>query len=112
MFTLIKSATFKTVVTLNVPNAEGTTTAKKLRAEFKFKTQREIDALLAGGSVADADLLTDVLTGWDGFTDADGADIAFTEENKTQAIDLPFVRVALVQAYVASINGVQNRTKN
>ena len=112
MFTLMKSESFKTAVTINVPNPEGGVTVKKLRAEFKFKTQSEIDALLDGGRVADSELLADVLVGWDGFTDANNAQIEFSDENKAQAIDLPFMRVALVQAYVQSINGVQSRTKN
>lgn len=112
MFKLLTDETFKANATLNVPTSNGTGLTKKLRAEFKFKTQSEIDTILGGGSVADSDLLNDVLVGWDGFKDASGGDIAFNDENKAQAIDTPFIRVALVQAFVQSINGVQSRTKN
>lgn len=112
MFKLMKSDTFKTNVVMSIPNDGGTKTESKFRAEFMFKTQSQIDGLFDGQGAADADLIKEVLVGWEGFNDADGQQIPFTDENKNQAIDLPFMRVALVQAYVQSINGVQPRTKN
>lgn len=112
MFKLNTEETFKTPVEITVPSSSGTGIKKKFLAEFRFKTQSELDALVVDGNGTDAALLNEVLVGWVDFKDATGETIEYTEENKSQAIDTPFIRVALVQAFVQSINGVQNRTKN
>lgn len=52
-----------------------------------------------------ADLLPDVVIGWRDVVDEDGAPIPFDADALERILDLPYVRVAVMAAYVQAITG-------
>ena len=109
MFELMTDPTFTARVTMTVP-AQNQPRRVRFRAEFRYIDQQRIDALLTGDSDVDSSLMDEVLTGWSGLVDAAGAAVEYTEENRQQALGMPFFRAALLRAFFEGINGQQ--TKN
>ena len=52
-----------------------------------------------------ADLLPDVVVGWRDVVDEGGKPIAFDDKALGRVLDLPYVRVAMMAAYVQAITG-------
>lgn len=96
-------------VTIDVPR-NGKFVPVKFRARFRLLSQSRIDEIIDSGG--DDDLVDEVLDGWEDFLDAEGKPIEYTDANRAQALDMPFVRRGLLVAFMASLAGRQDRRKN
>jgi hypothetical protein len=87
---------------------------QKVRVKFKMLTQSRIDEVVKNEAEEDADILSDVLIGWDdeAFKDETGAALAFNQENKDLILSVPFVRGALIKGFFESIAGKAFKRKN
>jgi hypothetical protein len=98
MFQLAQKNTCKWPVTVLVPQDGGKRAKQTFSAEFSLlpdERQRE----LKNGSVSDEEFLREVVVGWDGVQDADGAELPFGDEALDRLIAIPYVRAALIEAY-------------
>jgi len=77
-------------------------------------SQGRIDEIVKNEAEEDADILNDVLIGWDDgtFKDESGSDLLFNEDNKDLILSVPYVRGALVKGFFESIAGKQFKRKN
>lgn len=48
--------------------------------------------------MADSEIASDLISDWSGVADAEGHDVAFTPDNLTQAMNIPFVHEAIRDA--------------
>jgi hypothetical protein len=85
----------------------------KVRVKFKMLKQERIDEIIKNEAEEDADILNEVLVGWDeqSFKDEQGNSIEFTPDNKDLILSVPFVRAALLKGFFASIAGKQGKIK-
>lgn len=81
-------------------DTEGGSVKVGFMAKFKVLPDAEIDSELAKG---DSAFLDTVLVGWDEIEDEDGAQLAFTKENKDLLFSFAFRRVQAVSAYFECI---------
>ncbi|MBF0453630.1 MAG: hypothetical protein HQL72_02295 [Magnetococcales bacterium] len=107
-FKLVTEKNYCHQVTVHIPQGNGT---KKINftASFNYISQSRLEAFTG---IDDGDLLDEVLDGWSNFLDADGDTIEYTQENRAQLLDTPYLRVALVESFYDSLSGKSNRRKN
>lgn len=108
-----KSDTFTAPVLINIPG-KGADRQYKPTVEYRYLTQDQVDALLAGEAVEiagksvesgdDAGLLDKVLVGWTGWK-ADGEEIEYSPENHAQALNHIPVRTPMINAFFARLQG-------
>ena len=106
-FVLKKTASYKWPVTVETPIDGGKFEKQTFDAVFKKMSRSAFNDLVNKGDDA---LVDGILESWDGIKDEDGKDIAFTQKNKKELCDDPYVMKALIQAYADSVTGAQ--TKN
>ena len=113
-FIIKKDKSYTWPVTISEPVDGGTFNDQKVRVKFKMLSQGRIDEVVKNEAEEDADILTDVLIGWDDgvFKDESGADLVFNEENKDLILSVPFVRGALIKGFFESIAGKAFKRKN
>lgn len=101
-------------VTISEPMDGGGFNDQKVRVKFKMLKQSRIDEIIKNEAEEDADILRDVLVGWDedAFKDEAGNAIPFNDENKDLILSVPFVRGALVKSFFESIAGKAFKRKN
>ncbi|MDD5249641.1 MAG: hypothetical protein PHY45_11680 [Rhodocyclaceae bacterium] len=104
MFKLVSTRRISWPVFVKVPADGGTVEKVEITAAFEIIETTKCDALLkeADGSKA---LLRVVLKGWDGISDESGNAIAFGADTLEQVLDVPFVRVAVLNAYFEAASG-------
>lgn len=105
MFKLEEQKTVKWPVTVHIPRDGGRTTKAEFTAHFELLPQDEFREIYAQENASDEDLLRRVLTGWDGVADADGGTIACNAETLETMIRIPYVRAAMVTAYLECSHG-------
>jgi len=113
-FVIKKDKSYTWPITISEPVDGGQFNDQKVRVKFKMLSQGRIDEIVKNEAEEDADILNDVLIGWDDgvFKDESGADLAFNEDNKDLILSVPFVRGALVKGFFESIAGKALRRKN
>ena len=113
-FVIKKDKSYTWPVTISEPVDGGAFNDQKVRVKFKMLSQGRIDEVIRNEAEQDADILTDVLIGWDdgAFNDESGATLAFNEDNKELILSVPFIRGALVKGFFDSIAGKQFKRKN
>jgi hypothetical protein len=102
-FVLKKTASYKWPVTVETPIDGGKFEKQTFDAVFKRMSRSAFMDLLDKGEEA---LVEQILEGWDGVLDDDGKEIAFTQKNKKEMLDDPYVIRALITAYADSVAGV------
>jgi len=95
-------------VVVQIPADGGKFTKATFDATFKVIPQDRIDGILRGGNV-DAELLREVTEGWKGIQDEDGNDLPYSEEAREKLLSVPYVRAALVEAYLDSLSGARRK---
>ena len=114
MFVLKDDHTYTWPVTIPVPG-EGRHERHRITCKFRALPQDRLDELV-GGPLAgtgdragspDAAVLREALIGWDGVQDEDGNPLGFDDESRDRLLGIPFVRTAMVRAYFASVNGIE-----
>ena len=101
-FVLKKTASYKWPVTVETPIDGGKFEKQTFDAVFKKMSRSTFNDLVDKGDDA---LVDGILEGWDGIKDEEGKEIAFTQKNKKELCDDPYVMKALIQAYADSVIG-------
>ena len=102
-FVLKKTASYKWEVKVEVPVDGNRFETQAFEAVFKKISRSAFNDLVDKGDDA---LVGEILLGWDGINDEDGKPVPFTEKNKKQLCDDPYVLRGLIQAYADSVTGV------
>lgn len=111
MFKLTTQKTVTWPVTVQIPQDGGKTQKATFHVRVEVLPSDEFQAIYERGG-NDEDLLRRVLVDWDGVADADGHPIPFSEEARDALIRIPYVRVALITAYMEMSQGREARQKN
>ena len=101
-FVLKKTASYKWEVKVEVPVDGNQFETQAFEAVFKKISRSAFNNLVDKGDDA---LVGEILLGWDGVTDEAGKPVPFTEKNKQQFCDDPYVLRALISAYADSLTG-------
>ena len=102
-FVLKKTASYKWEVKVEVPVDGNQFESQTFEAVFKKISRSAFNNLVDRGDDA---LVDELLLGWEGVNDENGKPVPFTEKNKKQMADDPYVLRALIQAYADSVTGV------
>jgi hypothetical protein len=102
MFTLAKEWRFAWPVSVPIP---GQAEAQQFQAQFRVLPQSRIEALAADPAA----LLREAITGWGMIRDEAGTDVPFSPEARDALLDLPFVLLALANAYADAMSGQAQR---
>lgn len=97
MFKLKLADAIRWPVTIHVPADGGTTQPIKVTGVFRPVTQARFNELVAQ---RDGDILKEVVLGWDGIADADGAALPFSAENLVTLVEIPYARMGFIQAWM------------
>jgi len=113
-FIIKKDKNYTWPVTISEPVDGGSFNDQKVRVKFKMLSQARIDEIIKNEAEDDADILNDVLVGWDdgAFKNEDGSDLAFNEDNKDLVLSVPYVRNALLKGFFESTAGKAFKRKN
>lgn len=103
MFKLSTQTSYKWAVKVQIPG-NNAFQESSFTAEFKIIPQSRIDSITKKDDEA-ADLLDEILLGWDGVMDENNQPILFTPETKAALIDIPYIRMAIIRAFFSSIAG-------
>lgn len=98
-------------VTVGVPKDGGEVSRHTFDAELQMLKQSEFDAVYSDGG-NDLALVKRVLCNWRKYADEEGNDIPFSEEALNDALDTPYVRGAIVNAYLQASQGREAARKN
>lgn len=114
MFKIEQNLTYTWPVEVFAPRDGGKYQKGTFTAEFKALAQDQIDSILADlrDGRPDTDFALECLIGWKGVQDADGSELAFSDEAKEKLLNIPYARTAVVQAFFESINNGAARRKN
>ena len=102
-FVLKKTASYKWEVKVEVPVDGNQFETQAFEAVFKKISRSSFNDLVDKGDDA---LVDEILLGWEGINDENGTAVPFTERNKKQLCDDPYVLRGLIQAYADSVTGV------
>lgn len=103
MFKVRKNASFKWDVKVQVP-VDGRHVEQRFTAQFK-QVDRSRFTDLRDDPESEQALLRDVLLGWEGIADENGETIAFSDEARDALLEIPYVRLAVVEAFFEGISG-------
>jgi hypothetical protein len=123
-FVLKQSATYSWPVSFDVPADGGRFVKQSFDAEFARPTQSRIveiqEAVMARlraiqndqettGMITDQEIAEEVLVGWSGVDDGEGAEVPFSEKAKAQVLDVPSVSASIVEAFFDSLKGAKRK---
>ncbi len=113
-FVIKKEKSYIWPCTISEPIDGGGFNDQKVRVKFKMLSQARIDEIIKNEAEQDADILVDVLIGWDdeAFKDETGNNLPFNVDNKDLILSVPFVRNALIKGFFESVAGKQFKRKN
>jgi len=113
MFKISEKRIVEWPVKVSVPQDGGKVRTMDARVEFEHLPQAEFDEIYAGGG-NDAELMQRVVKGWPAgqFLDEKGEEIAFSPETLDRLMQISYVRVAFVSAYLQIIQGREAARKN
>ena len=116
-FVLKQSSSYSWPVSFDVPVDGGRHEKQTFDGEFKRLPQSKIGPMVAElGKLEDlgeldriTEIASDVLIGWSGINDDDGKEIPFSQKALEQLLEVPFLAVAVLKAYVDSIKGAKRK---
>lgn len=106
-FKLAQVRKVKWPVDVQIPLDGGKVKKDRFTAEFEILPSKEYDAALGEG-----DVLERVLVGWEHVQDAASEPLEFSTEARAQLLDIGYVRLALMQAYIQAASGREAARKN
>lgn len=115
MFKLATKPTYKRIISVNVPLDMGKSEKQTFNMEFRRLSVTETKELVEeaqSAGVSDEDMIKRYAVGWDGIKDEDGNDLDFTAKNLEELMDIPYVRKAIMQAFVEDVFGKESVRKN
>jgi hypothetical protein len=116
-FVLKQSDTYTWPVTFDVPVDGGRHERQTFDGEFKRLPQSKIGPMVAelqrledlGDLERITDISRDVLVGWSGINDDNNKEIPFSQKALDQLLEVPFLAVAVLKAYMDSIKGAKRK---
>ncbi len=112
MFKIEKQKEIFWPVTVSAPRDGGSTTKATFTGRFRVMPSTEFSAIYSNGGT-DEDLIRNVLTGWnDDLCDESGSPLAFNDENLNMIVSIPYIRAAIVAAYLELSIGKKSGAKN
>ena len=116
-FVLKQSDTYSWPVTFDVPVDGGRHERQTFDGEFKRMPQSKIGPMVAElGRLEDlgeldriTEIAADVLVGWSGVSDDNGKELPFSQKALEQLLEVPFLAVAVLKAYMDSIKGAKRK---
>lgn len=112
MFKIEKPTRITWPVTVSVPRDGGNTVKATFTGEFRILSGVEFNAIYVNGG-SDEDLVRNVLTGWNtDLCDEDGQPLEFHDENVNLIASTPYIRAAIVAAYLELAHGKKPGAKN
>jgi hypothetical protein len=116
-FVLKQSDTYTWPVAFDVPVDGGRHERQTFDGEFKRLPQSKIGPMVAElqrlEDLGDLDRITeiagDVLVGWSGISDDQNKEIPFSQNALQQLLEVPFLAVAVLKAYMDSIKGAKRK---
>ena len=112
MFTIEKPKQIKWPVTVSIPRDGGSAAKAVFTAHFRIIPGNEFNAIYQNGG-NDEDLLRNVVVGFgNDVLDESGTPLVFSQESLDHLIGIPYVRNALVSAYLDLSQGKKAATKN
>jgi hypothetical protein len=117
-FVLKQSDTYIWPVTFDLPVDGGRHEKQTFDGEFKRLPQSKIGPMVAEmmklEDLGDLDRLNEiaaeVLVGWSGVTGDDGKEIPYSQKALEQLLEVPFLAVAVLKAYMDSIKGAKRKS--
>lgn len=106
MLKITRNPTFTATVKVQIPTDNGHLEAS-FKARFKALTISEAEAFDMGTLQGTNDWLRTILIGWDGVVDEDGNPAPFDVGVRDQLLDLPWTRMAVMQAYNGAMLGAK-----
>lgn len=111
MFKIVQNPTYSWPVTVEFPSDGGRVEKATFDVEFKRLSQtrlNEITEAIGKSTITDGDLAREVIVGWSGITDENGA-VPYSEAARDQLLDIPLVAGAIVMAMFNSITGAKRK---
>lgn len=116
-FVLSQSDSYIWPVTVEIPIDGGRFDRQTFDAEFKRLPQSKVAPMVAELSRLDdlgdlsriTEVAADLVIGWSGVTGDDGKDIPYSQKALEQLLEVPFLAVAVLKAYMDSIKGAKRK---
>ena len=111
-FVLKQGDSYKWPVSHDMPVDGGKHARYTFDAEFKRITQsriREMGELIENNEITEADLVSEVLLGWEGINDEDGNAIKYSQKALSLVIDVPMLATSISKAFFDSIAGAKRK---
>lgn len=123
-FVLKQSDTYSWPVSFDVPADGGRFIKQTFDAEFKRPTQARIveiqEAVMkrlraiqndedTDGLITDLEIADEILVGWSGIDDGEGAEVRYSEKAKEQVLNVPAVSASIVEAFFDSLKGAKRK---
>jgi hypothetical protein len=116
-FVLKQSDSYTWPITFDVPVDGGRHERQTFDGEFKRMPQSKIGPMVAelqrledlGDLERITEIAQDVLVGWSGINDDNGKEIPFSQAALQQLLEVPFLAVAILKAYIDSIKGAKRK---
>ena len=82
--------------------------------EIQVLVQKRVKSMQEGdedtSGITDQSIANEVLVGWEGIEDGEGAHVPFSNKTKKQILDIPMLASAIIESYFDSL--VEAKTKN
>jgi hypothetical protein len=113
-FVVKKDKSYTWPCTISEPVDGGTFNDQKVKVKFKMLSQTRIDEIVKNEAEEDADILSEVIIGWDAeaFRDETGEVLEYNDDNRDLILSVPFVRSALIKGFFESVSGKAFKRKN
>jgi hypothetical protein len=116
-FVLKQSDTYVWPITFDVPVDGGRHERQTFDGEFKRLPQSKIGPMVAelqkledlGDLERFTEIAADLLVGWSGINDDNGKEVPFSQKALEQLLEVPFLAVAVLKAYMDSIKGAKRK---
>lgn len=123
-FVLKQSDTYSWPVSFDVPADGGRFVKQTFDAEFKRPTQSRIveiqEAVMkrlraiqndqdTDGLITDLEIADEILVGWSGIDDGEGAEVPYSQKAKEQVLNVPAVSASVVEAFFDSLKGAKRK---
>lgn len=112
MFKVEKPKEITWPVTVSIPRDGGNTVKAIFTGKFRILPATEFNAIYSSGG-NDEDLVRNVLTGWNtDLCDESGTPLEYNDENLNMIAATPYIRTAIVSAYLELSHGKKATAKN
>lgn len=109
MFKIEEDYRYDWPVTVKKPVDGGTFQEHVFTARFRMIDEERAAELANESATA---LLREIVVGFEGVFGADDKALAFTAENRDRLLQVPYVRLALVEAYYGSQRGIGRKNSS